>query len=209
MYKMRVGDYIRKSDITSEVMHEKIRDVVQAQGNKVGSTFGKWENRLKVGAVALKLDSEGDLIWTSSLDAKRVMPSELLGPDTEPKPDFDLKKEKWYIAVSNEAEARAAYEWIKAQGIDFENSDTPSLNRILSVATRFSHQLAGDILTYGVSFSPPRDFKEIKLTFKTTVTVESVQYPEPPKETIVIGGQKYIKEEVEAALKSLKPINEA
>lgn len=125
---------------------------------------------------------------------------------------FDLEKDPWYIRVNSPEESAAVQEWLFEQGICWKDIGPVVYNPDAKYLTNsYPSGVTEGWLFYGAY--PPSlvgsvedKRKEIKVDFKTTLSVSNVEYP-ALREKIEIGGEMYYKDDVEKALQLLQPVN--
>jgi hypothetical protein len=123
--------------------------------------------------------------------------------------EFDMKTQPWFIRVSNEQEYDAVKDWlVNEKGLEFAYG----LNWYDPLVALGNHvYLNGDIdpqIHHLEKHHSTKGYHEIKLTFKTVI--DAVEWPvvESEPETVELKGKKYIKSELEKALKMIKPVGE-
>lgn len=77
MIKMQPDDWIAREDIRDEDHLERIREAVQTQGWTARKRYGAWQLYEKW--PCLRLDVEGDLVWSAQCSGRHIDPAELLG----------------------------------------------------------------------------------------------------------------------------------
>jgi hypothetical protein len=124
--------------------------------------------------------------------------STICSPDAfqlvEKAPTFNLKTSPWFIRVNNEEEFNIINEWLE---INFGARLLSSYGKHIEYLT--NTYLHGD-LTHRVMWSThtSKGTKEIKITFETKTTIESVEYPETRTQ------QEVAIEELEATIELAK-----
>ena len=120
---------------------------------------------------------------------------------------FDLKKDPWFIRVNSPEESAAVQKWLFEQGAAwFGGSKTvghTSFSFLTNTCTsgKVDECLMGGVETRHIHAS----CKEIKVNFKSTLSVDRVEYTDL-REKVEIGGKMYYKDDVENALSLLKPV---
>jgi len=95
---------------------------------------------------------------------------------------FDIQKDKWFVRINSEEECKAVQEWAFAQGFHWFNGKVRKDYNSWSSDTGgkaigFGHFSRSSLGQAPVSYWMQNDHHEIKLTFRTEMYVDEVQFP--------------------------------
>jgi hypothetical protein len=96
---------------------------------------------------------------------------------------LDVKNDKWFVRVANKQEADAAQEWAFKEGLSWNGRTTlrrdySEWDMVGGTAIGSGHCEGGLLGQAGVMYWSRSGHKEIKVTFQTALSVDTVVLPE-------------------------------
>lgn len=96
-------------------------------------------------------------------------------------PKFDMKNQPWFIRVNNEEEFGVVADFLEAKGFSFYKKEYKSYVKAISnadLAGKIDNNKVSRLIESEVTKAIELGCFEIKFKFKTSITIDSIEYPE-------------------------------